>query len=220
MTLRNPQGALTPMFETNGFVLNFLGMETLSSNLDPPSPDFIANSEHHQALAAQLKERLALCPTGAEKKYSPPPGGTGQAVVLKRIQRLLDPGSPVPRTGPAARPGICMPRAVRGHRHRHWACFRSRSAAHRQRCHRQGRHLFPHEVKKHLRAQQSPRKPPALPVSGRFGRGLFAPCQDEVFPDAAHFGRISTTRPHERQIHPADRRCDGQLHAGGAYVPP
>ena len=69
-------------------------METLSSRLDPKSAEFKANAEHHRALAAELKERLALVRQGGGEKYRKRQEEQGKLFVRERIERLLDPGSP------------------------------------------------------------------------------------------------------------------------------
>src|SRR4026209_1219870 len=75
-------------------------------------------------------------------------------------------------------------------------------------------------VKKHLRAQQIAEENhlpcPYLVDSG----GAFLPLQDEVFPDAHHFGRIfyNQAQMSAKKI-PQIAAVMGSCTAGGAYVP-
>ena len=83
-----------------------------------------------------------------------------------------------------------------------------------------GGSYFPMTVKKHLRAQQIAEENhlPCLYLvdSG----GAFLPLQDEVFPDANHFGRIfyNQARMSAKKI-PQIAAVMGSCTAGGAYVP-
>src|SRR5512146_189204 len=69
-------------------------METLSSALDPNSPEFKANAEHNRALAAELKKRLVHVRNGGGEKYRKRHEQQGKLFVRDRIDRLLDAGSP------------------------------------------------------------------------------------------------------------------------------
>ena len=69
-------------------------METLSSALDPQSPEFKANTEHNRALAQELKKHLAIVREGGGEKYRKRHEEQGKLFVRERIERLLDPGAP------------------------------------------------------------------------------------------------------------------------------
>src|SRR3989337_1808159 len=69
-------------------------METYLSHLDPQSPEFKANAEHHRALAHELKERLALIKQGGGEKYRQRHEEQGKLFVRERIERLPAPGAP------------------------------------------------------------------------------------------------------------------------------
>jgi hypothetical protein len=91
---------------------------------------------------------------------------------------------------------------------------------HRQRCHRQRRVVFPDDGQEaSARPADRRRESSALPVSRRFGRGVFA-LQDEVFPDVNHFGRIfyNQASMSAKRI-PQIAAVMGSCTAGGAYVP-
>ena len=83
-------------------------METLSSNIEHQSPDFIANSEHQRSLALELRERLELARQGGGEKYRLRHEQQGKLFVRERIERLLDPGAPFLELAPLAAwaPGI------------------------------------------------------------------------------------------------------------------
>ena len=74
---------------------------------------------------------------------------------------------------------------------------------------------YPMTVKKHLRAQEIARENHLPCIYLVDSGGAFLPLQDEVFPDANHFGRIFYNQAqHVGARHPADRRRDGLLHRG------
>src|SRR5574337_1167785 len=77
-------------------------METLSSALDPQSPEFKANAEHNRALAQELKKRLAFVREGGGEKYRKRHEEQGKLFVRERIDRLLDPGAPFLELSPLA----------------------------------------------------------------------------------------------------------------------
>jgi 3-methylcrotonyl-CoA carboxylase beta subunit len=77
-------------------------METYLSHLDPQSPEFKANAEHHRALAHELKERLAFVRKGGGEKYRQRHEEQGKLFVRERIERLLDPGAPFLELSPLA----------------------------------------------------------------------------------------------------------------------
>jgi 3-methylcrotonyl-CoA carboxylase beta subunit len=89
-----------------------------------------------------------------------------------------------------------------------------------QRRHRQGRHLLPATVKKHLRAQEvaQQNRLPCIYLVDSGGANL--PNQDEVFPDRDHFGRIFYNQAQmSAQGIPQIAVVMGSCTAGGAYVP-
>jgi 3-methylcrotonyl-CoA carboxylase beta subunit/propionyl-CoA carboxylase len=79
---------------------------------------------------------------------------------------------------------------------------------------------FPMTVKKHLRAQQIAEENHLACLYLVDSGGAFLPMQDEVFPDAGHFGRIfyNQARMSAKAI-PQIAAVMGSCTAGGAYVP-
>ena len=196
-------------------------METLQSNIDTESPDFIANSQHHLALAVELRERFELVRRGGGEKYRQRHEQQGKLFVRERIERLLDPGSPFLELAPLAAWGLYENGAPAagivtgiGHVSGREVMIVANDATVK------GGTYFPMTVKKHLRAQQIAEENylPCLYLvdSG----GAFLPLQDEVFPDANHFGRIfyNQARMSAKGI-PQIAAVMGSCTAGGAYVP-
>jgi 3-methylcrotonyl-CoA carboxylase beta subunit len=174
-------------------------------------------------LVSQLHERLAAArqggPTAARERHT----GRGKLLVRDRIDRLLDPGSPLLEIGALAAYGMyggeyAVPSAgivtgigrVSGRE-----CMIVANDATVK-----GGTYYPITVKKHLRAQMVAAEN-ALPClylvdSG----GAYLPMQDEVFPDREHFGRIffNQATMSARGI-PQLAAVLGSCTAGGAYVP-
>ncbi len=196
-------------------------METLSSSVDPSSPNFKQNAEYHRALAGELRQRLDLVRQGGGEKYRRRQEEQGKLFVRERIERLLDPGAPFLELSALAAWGMYDGSAhgagivtgigrVSG---REVMIVANDATV-------KGGSYYPMTVKKHLRAQQIAEQNhlPCLYLvdSG----GAFLPLQDEVFPDANHFGRIfyNQARMSAKGI-PQVAAVMGSCTAGGAYVP-
>src|SRR5512140_1313775 len=81
-------------------------MQVISSMVNPADPQFQANAEYQRALAAELRERLALVRQGGGSKYRQRQEAQGKLFVRDRIDRLLDPGSPFLEIVPLAANGM------------------------------------------------------------------------------------------------------------------
>ena len=204
-------------------------METLSSSIDPSSPEFHQNTKHHKQLADELKERLARVREGGGEKYRKRQEEQGKLFVRERIERLLDPGSPFLELSALAAwdmyedhasdgesqaaPGAGIVTGIGRVSNREVMIVANDATV-------KGGSYFPMTVKKHLRAQQIAEENylPCLYLvdSG----GAFLPLQDEVFPDVNHFGRIfyNQARMSAKKI-PQVAAVMGSCTAGGAYVP-
>ena len=196
-------------------------METLSSSIDSSSPEFKQNSEHHKKLATELKERIARLHEGGGEKYRKRQEEQGKLFVRERIERLLDPGSPFLELSALAAndlydsetPSAGIVTGIGRVSDREVLIVANDATV-------KGGSYFPMTVKKHLRAQQIAEENhlPCLYLvdSG----GAFLPLQDEVFPDANHFGRIfyNQARMSAKKI-PQIAAVMGSCTAGGAYVP-
>ena len=196
-------------------------METLTSRIDPASPDFAANAEYHRALARELRERLELVRRGGGEKYRQRHEQQGKLFVRERIDHLLDPGSPFLELSALAAwgmyeddaPAAGMVTGIGRVSGREVLIVANDATV-------KGGTYFPMTVKKHLRAQHIAEENhlPCLYLvdSG----GAFLPLQDEVFPDAEHFGRIFYNQARmSAQSIPQIAAVMGSCTAGGAYVP-
>ncbi|GAB4454957.1 MAG: propionyl-CoA carboxylase [Anaerolineales bacterium] len=196
-------------------------MEPLTTSINPTSHAFKANAAHHRALANELRERLAEVRKGGGEKYRKRHEEQGKLFVRDRIERLLDPGSPFLELCPLAAfgmydleaPGAGIVTGIGRVSGREVMIVANDATV-------KGGSYFPMTVKKHLRAQQiaEENRLPCLYLvdSG----GAFLPLQDEVFPDANHFGRIfyNQARMSAKGI-PQIAAVMGSCTAGGAYVP-
>src|SRR6266498_3962578 len=196
-------------------------MEILSSSIDTSSPEFQQNSQHHKQLATELKERLTRVREGGGEKYRKRQEEQGKLFVRERIERLLDPGSPFLELSALAAtdlydnegPGAGIVTGIGRVSEREVMIVANDATV-------KGGSYFPMTVKKHLRAQQIAEENhlPCLYLvdSG----GAYLPLQDEVFPDAHHFGRIfyNQARMSAKKI-PQIAAVMGNCTAGGAYVP-
>ena len=192
-------------------------METLSSALDPQSPEFKANAEHNRALASELKKRLALVREGGGEKYRKRHEEQGKLFVRERIERLLDPGAwnmyKEKESDALTAPSAGIVTGIGRISNREVMIVANDATV-------KGGSYFSMTVKKHLRAQQVAEENhlPCLYLvdSG----GAYLPLQDEVFPDAHHFGRIfyNQARMSAKRI-PQIAAVMGSCTAGGAYVP-
>jgi len=196
-------------------------METLQTDISPDDPQFKQKAAHHRALAEELRERLNTANQGGGTKYRIRHEEQGKLFVYDRIDRLLDPGSPFLELSALAAYGMYGGKAhgagivtgigrVSGHE----VMIVANDATVK------GGSYYPMTVKKHVRAQQIAEENhlPCLYLvdSG----GAFLPMQDEVFPDATHFGRIfyNQARMSAKRI-PQIAAVMGSCTAGGAYVP-
>jgi acetyl-CoA carboxylase carboxyltransferase component len=196
-------------------------MDILESSISTSDPQFLENKKHHRGLAHTLRERLAEVRKGGGEKYLKRHESQGKLFVRERIERLLDPGSPFLELSPLAAvgmydleaPGAGIVTGIGRVSNREVLIVANDATV-------KGGSYFPMTVKKHLRAQQIAEENhlPCLYLvdSG----GAFLPLQDEVFPDANHFGRIfyNQARMSAKKI-PQIAAVMGSCTAGGAYVP-
>ncbi|HRJ74902.1 MAG TPA: carboxyl transferase domain-containing protein, partial [Anaerolineales bacterium] len=216
-------------------------METLSSVINPQSPEYKSNAEHNRALAKELKEKLAFVREGGGEKYRKRHEEQGKLFVRERIERLLDVNSPFLEMSALAAYNLYDNDQASASSGRASASANAKDAfaapsagiitgigrvANREvmivanDATVKGGSYFPLTVKKHLRAQQIAEENhlPCLYLVDSGGANL--PFQDEVFPDAHHFGRIfyNQARMSAKKI-PQIAAVMGSCTAGGAYVP-
>ncbi len=196
-------------------------MEILESQLSPSDLKFKENADHHRALAAELRERLALVRAGGGQKYRETHERRGKLFVRDRIDALLDPGSPFLEFSPLAAWELYDGRAhsagivtgigmISG---RPTVIVANDATV-------KGGSYYPLTVKKHLRAQTIAEQNHLPCIYLVDSGGAFLPLQDEVFPDVDDFGHIfyNQARMSAKGI-PQIAAVMGSCTAGGAYVP-
>jgi 3-methylcrotonyl-CoA carboxylase beta subunit len=196
-------------------------MEILRTSINTSDSQFISNAEHHQRLAQELRQRLAQVRQGGGEKYRQRHEAQGKLFVRERINRLLDSGSPFLELLPLAAGGVYDDQAPGagivtgiGRVADREAMVIANDATVK------GGSYFPLTVKKHLRAQEIAEQNYLPCIYLVDSGGAFLPMQDEVFPDALHFGRIfyNQARMSAKGI-PQIAVVMGSCTAGGAYVP-
>jgi 3-methylcrotonyl-CoA carboxylase beta subunit len=196
-------------------------METLGTRADRNDPVFRANSVAQGALVHELKQRLATAALGGPARSRERHIARGKLLPRDRIDELLDTGSPFLEISPLAANGLYNDEAPGagvvagiGLVHGRPVLVISNDATVK------GGTYYPLTVKKHLRAQQialENRLPCIYLVDSG---GAFLPMQDEVFPDADHFGRIFSNQARMSAARiPQIASVMGSCTAGGAYVP-
>ncbi|MEO5694987.1 MAG: carboxyl transferase domain-containing protein [Usitatibacter sp.] len=196
-------------------------MPTIKSRLDPGSPAFQANVEHHRALASGLRAEVAKVAAGggpdAQKKHT----ARGKLLPRERVRALLDPGTPFLELSQLAAHGMYdngAPSAgvitgigrVEG---REVVIVANDATV-------KGGTYYPMTVKKHLRAQEIAAQNHLPCIYLVDSGGAFLPLQDEVFPDKEHFGRIFYNQANLSAAGiPQVAVVMGSCTAGGAYVP-
>ncbi|WJY19352.1 carboxyl transferase domain-containing protein [Alteriqipengyuania flavescens] len=193
----------------------------LTSALDREDPQAKALFAHNEALAAQLRERVAEAALGGSEKHRERHVSRGKLLPRERVERLLDPGSPFLEIGQLAANGmyegdvsgasmIAGIGRVSG-RQVMIACNDPTV---------KGGSYYPMTVKKHLRAQEiaQDNRLPCIYLVDSGGANL--PYQAEVFPDRDHFGRIFFNQANMSAMGIPQIACVmGSCTAGGAYVP-
>lgn len=196
-------------------------MDTLESHIVTSDERFQTNAEHNRALAAELRERLAVVREGGGERSRQRHAEQSKLFVRDRVDRLLDPGSPFLEIAPLAgwelyedeTPSAGIVTGIG--RVSGIECMILANDATVK-----GGTYYPITVKKHLRAQQialENRLPCLYLVDSG---GAFLPMQAEVFPDADDFGRIFYNQAiMSAGGIPQISAVMGSCTAGGAYVP-
>src|SRR5437868_1438588 len=193
----------------------------LRSRADPGGEAFKRNAAAHEALAAELRDRLAATRPGGPEQARQRHTGRGKLLTRDRVDTLVDPGSPFLELSPLAANGMYDDEApaagiitgvgrISG---RECVIVANDATV-------KGGTYYPVTVKKHLRAQEVALHNHLPCVYLVDSGGAFLPRQDEVFPDREHFGRIfyNQATMSARGI-PQIAAVLGSCTAGGAYVP-
>ena len=196
-------------------------MEILASTIDTTDPHVQANAAHHRQLVNELRQHLAQVRQGGGQKYQKRHESQGKLFVRTRIDRLLDPGSPFLELSPLAAwgiynqqaPGAGVVTGIGRVAEREVMLIANDATV-------KGGSYFPLTVRKHLRAQGIAEQNYLPCIYLVDSGGAYLPMQDEVFPDADHFGRIffNQARMSAKGI-PQIAVVMGSCTAGGAYVP-
>ena len=196
-------------------------MKTLGTAPDQAGDAPAPNAAGQQALAAELRRRLAAAGQGGPERSRTRHTARGKLLPRERVDRLLDEGSPFLEIAPLAAegmydgecPGAGLIAGIGLVHGRHVMVLSNDATV-------KGGTYYPMTVKKHLRAQeiaQENRLPCMYLVDSG---GAFLPRQDEVFPDRDHFGRIFYNQAAmSAQGIPQVSAVLGSCTAGGAYVP-
>ncbi len=193
-------------------------LSTLYNAEDPATQKRIA---HNRALRDELWAKVAKAALGGDEKSRERHVGRGKLLPRERVERLLDPGSPLLEIGQLAAnglyndevPGAGIITAIGRVSGRQCMIFANDATV-------KGGTYFPMTVKKHLRGQEiaQENRLPCIYLVDSGGANL--PNQAEVFPDRDHFGRFFFNQANmsARGI-PQIAAVMGSCTAGGAYVP-
>ncbi len=176
---------------------------------------------HNRALAEALRTRVAEAALGGNAKSRERHTSRGKLLPRERVERLLDPGSPLLELGQLAAcdmydgeiPGAGIITAIGRVSGRMCMIVANDATV-------KGGTYYPMTVKKHLRAQEiaEANHLPCIYLVDSGGANL--PHQAEVFPDRDHFGRIFYNQAQMSAKGIPQIACVmGSCTAGGAYVP-
>ena len=196
-------------------------MPRLTSAIQTSSETFLANARHNRALVDELRAKTAAAALGGPEKSRERHTARGKLLPRERVERLVDPGSPLLELNALAAnglhkdeaPGAGIITAVGRVSGREVVIVCNDPTV-------KGGAYFPETVKKHLRAQEIAiqNRLPCVYLVDSGGANL--PHQAEVFPDRDHFGRIFFNQANMSALGIAQIACVmGSCTAGGAYVP-
>jgi 3-methylcrotonyl-CoA carboxylase beta subunit len=196
-------------------------MNRIVSNYDASSAAAQRNLQANRALARTLHETVAATALGGPARIRERHVARGKLLPRERVERLLDPGSPLLELGQLTAHGMYDDEApaagviagigrVAG---REVMIVANDPTV-------KGGAYFPLTVKKHLRAQTIALENhlPCIYLVDSGGANL--PYQSDVFPDEQHFGRIFFNQARMSALEIPQIACVmGSCTAGGAYVP-
>ena len=193
----------------------------LTTTLNLDSDEAKQRIAHNRRLAEALRARVAEAALGGNAKSRERHTSRGKLLPRERVERLLDPGSPLLELGQLAAdgvygediPGAGLITAIGRVSGRQCMIVCNDATV-------KGGTYYPLTVKKHLRAQEIARENrlPCIYLVDSGGANL--PHQAEVFPDRDHFGRIFFNQAQMSALQIPQIACVmGSCTAGGAYVP-
>ena len=196
-------------------------MTQLTTAIDTDSQAFRDNATAMQALLDQLQVKTAEAAIGGSARSRDKHTSRGKLLPRERVERLLDPGSPLLEIGALAANGM-----YEGNVHGAGMIAGIGRVSGREVmivCNDptiKGGAYYPMTVKKHLRAQEiaMQNRLPCVYLVDSGGANL--PHQADVFPDREHFGRIFYNQANMSAMGiPQIAVVMGSCTAGGAYVP-
>ncbi len=193
----------------------------LPTSLNPEDPQAQVRAAHNRALAQELRARVAQAALGGDERARERHTSRGKLLPRERVERLLDPGSPLLEVGQLAAdgvygediPGAGIIAAIGRVSGRQCMIVANDATV-------KGGTYYPLTVKKHLRAQEiaEANHLPCIYLVDSGGANL--PHQAEAFPDRDHFGRIFFNQANMSAKGIPQIACVmGSCTAGGAYVP-
>jgi 3-methylcrotonyl-CoA carboxylase beta subunit len=196
-------------------------MPVIESKVDRKSAEFTANDASLRALIAELRARQATAGAGGGAAARAKHVARGKLLPRDRLEMLLDLGTPFLELSPLAAfgmygdesPGAGIITGIGRVAGRECVVVCNDPTV-------KGGTYYPISVKKHLRAQAvaAENRLPCIYLVDSGGAHL--PSQDEVFPDADHFGRIFYNQANMSAAGiPQIAVVMGSCTAGGAYVP-
>jgi len=192
-----------------------------TSALKTRSADFLANRAAMEALATELRERVARAAQGGGSAARERHLARGKLLPRERVNLLLDPGAPFLEFSQLAAtglygdeaPGAGLVTGIGRVAGRECVIVCNDPTV-------KGGTYYPMTVKKHLRAQEIARENRLPCIYLVDSGGAHLPSQDEVFPDREHFGRIFYNQANMSAAGIAQIAVVmGSCTAGGAYVP-
>ncbi|MEJ0084887.1 MAG: carboxyl transferase domain-containing protein [Pseudomonadota bacterium] len=196
-------------------------MPVLESKVDRKSAEFAANEAALRGLVAQLRARQAQVGAGGGEAARAKHVARGKLLPRDRVEMLLDPGTPFLELSPLAAfgmygdesPGAGIITGIGRIAGRQCVIVCNDATV-------KGGTYYPITIKKHLRAQRVAEENRLPCVYLVDSGGAHLPSQDEVFPDADHFGRIFYNQANMSAAGiPQIAVVMGSCTAGGAYVP-
>lgn len=193
----------------------------LPSKLNSADPAFQSNVAHNRMLAKELRAKVAEAAKGGSEKSRERHIARGKLLPRERVEKLVDPGTPLMELSQLAAnglyddgaPGAGIITAIGRVSGRQCMIVANDPTV-------KGGAYFPMTVKKHVRAQEiaEANHLPCLYLVDSGGANL--PHQAEVFPDRDHFGRMFFNQAQMSAKSIPQIACVmGSCTAGGAYVP-
>jgi 3-methylcrotonyl-CoA carboxylase beta subunit len=196
-------------------------MPLLESKVDRKSAEFAANEAAMRALVGELRARQEKIALGGGEAARAKHVARGKLLPRDRVEMLLDPGTPFLELSPLAAfgmygdesPGAGIITGIGRIAGRECVIVCNDPTV-------KGGTYYPVSIKKHLRAQRVAEENRLPCVYLVDSGGAHLPSQDEVFPDADHFGRIFYNQANmSAAAIPQIAVVMGSCTAGGAYVP-